>query len=68
MERFTSKPPNDNQRAYVMKNQLVSGQLAKKPSKLSSGRDTIMARTSPGRPRMTVKPRASSLIVRSRNE
>jgi hypothetical protein len=29
MKRFTSKPPNDNQRAYVTKNRLVFRQTSK---------------------------------------
>jgi hypothetical protein len=62
-ERFTSKPPKDNQRAYVTKNRLVF-----RPSKLSPGRDPVRARTSPGCPRSVGKPRAPSLVVGSRDE
>jgi hypothetical protein len=50
-------------RAYVTKNRLVLGKLAKKPSKLLPGRDPVRARTSLGCPRLAGKPRTLSLVM-----
>jgi hypothetical protein len=48
----------------LMKNQLVSRRISKKkPSKLSSGRDSVRARTSSGCPKLAGKPSAPSLVV-----
>jgi hypothetical protein len=60
---FTSKPPKDNQRAYVMKNQLVFRQTSKEPIKTLTQNEPVRARMSPGCPRSADKPRASSLVM-----
>ena len=47
----------------MTKNWLVSGKLAKKPSKLSRERDPVRVRMSSGCPRSAGKPRVPSLVV-----
>ena len=68
MERFTSKPPKDNHHAYVMKNRLVFRQTSKETVEALAREGPHQGQDIVKLPRSASKPRAPSLVVRSRDK